>query len=256
LVLGLGLSGVFWLSHRAPRNSAVGTRTWGSGACYSSNGQFYIIGDFRVSTRSILDSYVFGGDGRLWDVPDGKTLELRVDLVSLSAEATNAAILAAGTSGGMYALYKTSNSTFILKWKPRDQFSISACETTALRNTDVVLVLALTRVQTNLVITAQVLDRRDRDLVLYQQTIVDTPAADPTLTVAQFQTLTGIQLSNWVPDTPGPPLDSFMALRGLFQSTDGKQPPPSAVFGDIQVRRYDSPQARVDQLEAVRQVTP
>lgn len=252
LVLGLGLSGLFWLSHRAPPKSAVGTHTWGSGTCYSSNGQFYIAGDFRVPSRSILDSYVFGGDGRVWTVPDGKTLELRADLVSLSTGATNAAILAAGSTEGMYALYKTSNSTFILKWKPRDRFSLFACERTVLRNTDVVLVLALTRVQTNLVITAQVLDRRNRGRALYQQKIIDTPDTDPTLTTSQFQALTGIQLSNWVPDAPGPPLESFMALRGLFQSTDGKQPPPLAVFGDLQVRLYDSPQARVYQFEAVR----
>ena len=100
------------------------------------------------------------------------------------------------------------------------------------------------------------MDQRNRDLALYQESVVDTPGADPTLTAAQFQALTGIQLTNWVPDAPGPPLASFMALRGLFQSTDGKQPAPTAVFGDLQVRLYDSPLARVDQFEAGRQVTP
>jgi predicted Ser/Thr protein kinase len=249
LMLVLGLSGVLWLLHRTQQNAASETRIWGNGTCFHRDGQFYVVGDFRVPTRSILDSYVFGGDGRHWAVPDGKSLELRVDLVSLSNKATNAAILAAGTSRGMYALYKTSNSAYIVKWTPPDRFSLFSCKSAVLRNTNVVLVLALTRVQTNLLITASLLDQRDRDLVLYHESVVDTPSADPTLTAAQFQALTGVLLTNWGPDDPTPPFNSFMALRGLFQSTDGKQPLPTAVFGNLQVRLYDSPQAGWDKLK-------
>jgi hypothetical protein len=249
LMFLLGLSGVLWQSHRTRQNGPDELHTWGKGSFFPSNGLFYAVGDFHVPTRSILDSYLFGGETRLWAVPDGKTLELRGDLVSLNNHATNAAILAAGTARGMYALYKTSNSAYILKWTSPDQFSLLSCKRTVLRNTNVVLVLALTRDQTNLVITAQILDPQNRDLVLYQQNVVDTPEADPTLTAAQFQALTGIQLANWGPDAPGPPLAAFMALRGLFQSTDGKQPAPVAVFGELQVRLYDSPQARRAKLK-------
>ena len=258
LMFVLGLSGVLWQLHDTRQNASARTRTWGSGTCFDRNGQFYVVGSFWVPTRSILDSYVFGGNERLWSVPDAKTLELRVDLVSLSNEATTAAILAAGTPEGMYALYKTSNSTYILKWKPRDQFSLFACQRTVLRNTNIVLVLALTRVQTNLLIRAKILDPQNPDLALYQESVADTPGGDPTLTAAQFQALTGIQLTNWVTDAPGPPLASFMALRGLFQSTDGRQPAPTAVFGDLQVRLYDSLQAGWDKLEPAgrRQSSP
>jgi predicted Ser/Thr protein kinase len=244
----LGLSGVLWQLHRARQAAPNEMHKWGQGAFFASNGQFYAVGDFRVPTRSILDSYVFGGDARLWAVPDGKTLELQVELVSLSSEASSAAIVAAGTGRGMYALYRTSSSAYILKWTSPDRFSLFSCQRTFPRNTNVLLVLALTRLQTNLVITARVLDRQNRDRVLYHQSVLDTPDADPTLTAGQFQALTGIELTNWVADAPDPPLASFMALRGLFQFTDGKQPAPTAVFGDLQVRLHDSPQARPDKL--------
>ena len=85
------------------------------------------------------------------------------------------------------------------------------------------------------------LDKRDPKIVLYQSSVVDTPNADPTLTAAQFQALTGMRLVDLVPDPPGPPLATFGAILGVFQYTDGKQPVPRAVFDKLEVRTNKAP---------------
>ena len=59
-------------------------------------------------------------------------------------------------------------------------------EKAVIKNTNVVLSLALTRVNTNVVLTARVLDKDNQEAVLYQRSVVDTPQADPTLTSAEF----------------------------------------------------------------------
>ena len=127
-----------------------------------------------------------------------------MDLVSLDENATNVAVLSVGTeSGGLYGFDNGRDFVYLMKWSPSYGFSMFACEKVALRNTNVVLALALTRVQPNLVITARVLDKADPNTVLYQHSVVDTPNADPPLTTAQFQALTGMRLRDLVPDDGG-----------------------------------------------------
>ena len=117
LMFVLGLSGVLWQSHRARQNrpcwdAHVGEvapffRATGSSTPLGISG--FPPAPFLIRTCSAETH----GSGLC---PMARPWNLRVELVSLSNHATNAAILAAGTARGMYALYKTSNSTYILKW--------------------------------------------------------------------------------------------------------------------------------------------
>ena len=168
-------------------------------------------------------------------------MEWRAGLVRLDDNATNIAVLSVALPSGSYAIHKGSRFAYILKLPASGGVRVFSCQRAALRHTDVILALALTRVQSNLVITARVLDKRNPKTVLYQSTVVDTPNADPTLTAAQFEALTGMRLLDLMPDTPGPPLTTFGAIVGIFQYTDGKQPVPRAVFDKLEVRTNQPP---------------
>ena len=125
-----------------------------------------------MPTRSIYDSYVFGGFTAIWSVPNGQTREWRADLVSLDESATNTAILAVGAASTApgYAFHKGRDFAYLLKWSSSYGMSILWCERPVLPlpNTNVVMALALTREQPNLILTARVLDKADPNIVLFQ----------------------------------------------------------------------------------------
>jgi hypothetical protein len=226
-------------------NDPYTATTWGNGSLVESNRQFNAIGDFPVPTTSVQDSYVFSGwESPTWSVPEGLTREWRVDLVSLDENATNTTIFVAGTLGRFYAFFKGRDFSFLLKWSGSP--SIFACDRVATPNSNVVLALALTRVQPNLVITARVLDKANPNVVLYQRSVVDTPNVDPTLTVDEFQAVSGMRLVDLAPDPAGAPFTSFWAELGMFQYTDGAQPAPKAVFDNLEVRTYELPQIGIE----------
>jgi hypothetical protein len=225
----------------------------GSSTLSESNQQFIARGYFPgVHTTSILDSYVCGISDRTWTVPDERTLEWRADLVSLDENATNLAILAVGTVNGLYLFHKGRDFAYVWKWSPTYGVSVFSCEKSAVRNTNVVLALALTRVQPNLVITARVLDKADPNTVLYQSIVVDTPNANPTLTTAQFQALTGWRFLDLVPDGPGAPFTSFSVLLGVEQYNDGIQPAGRAIYDNLELRTSEIPGVGIERAVRLR----
>ena len=179
----------------------------------------------------------------LVSLPDGITLEWRADLVSLDVNATNfARLVVSDASTGLYCLMKGRDVIFLHNWLSDHDFSIFACDRVATPNSNVVLCLALTRVQPNLVLTARVLDKADPSVVLYQRTVVDTPNADPTLTAAEFQALTGMRLVDLNPDAPCTPFyTSVGPALGVLQYTDGNQPRPKAIFDNLELRASEIP---------------
>jgi hypothetical protein len=226
-------------------NHTFNGSVYGSGTCFNSNGQFYAVGNFQVPTRSVDDSYVFGGFSTIWSVPNGQTREWRADLVSLDENATNTAILAVGpasTAPG-YAFHKGRDFAYLLKWSSSFGMSVLWCDRPALPlpNTNVVMALALTREQPNLILTARVLDKADPNTVLFQHSVVDTPGSDPTLTVAQFQALTGIRFLDLVADSAEAPITSAWVVLGVFQNTDGHQPVPKAIWDNLELRTSEIP---------------
>ena len=176
-----------------------------------------------------------------------------MDLVSLDENATNMAILTASTTNGLYAVHKGRDFVYLFKWPTSGNgMSIFACEKAVIRNTNVVLALALTRVQPNLVITARVLDKADPDTVLYQRTVVDTPNVDPTLNTAQFQALTGMNLLDLGPDAAGAPFTWFGPGLGVFQYTDGTRPAVVATFDNLELRTSEVPGVGIERAVRLR----
>ena len=176
---------------------------------------------------------------------NGTTREWRVDLVSLSDNATNMADLVVSTaSAAGYGFFTGRDFAYLLKWSSSGAYSILWCETNALPlpNKNVVLALALTYEQPNLVIRARVLDKADPNTVLFEHSVVDTPASEPSLTAAQFKALTGIDWSDLLTDAAeAPPTSLLGTCLGLAQNTDGHQPVPTAVFANFELWTYEVP---------------
>jgi hypothetical protein len=219
----------------------------GQGKISETNQQFTVRGYWPgVHTASVFDSWAKGWLSKNWTVADGQTLEWRVDLVRMSEStsmvylapsswsAVQAYVLAVGH--GFAGIIKVTSSPYVLCG---DQMTI--------RNTNVVLSLAMTRVQTNLVLTARVLDKDNQLAVLYQRSVVDTPQADPSLTTAEVEALTGMRLL-LSPDPRGSPLFSGDALNlEIFQYNDGAQPAAEGTFDNLELRTYEIPQIGIAQ---------
>ncbi len=239
----------------APAGSWIYYGTGQEGVNYSylqSGGQLVVSGHWPgVVTKETDDSSIFGVRNiTAWSLLDGQTLEGRVDLVELNDDST-AAIFEVGTTSGMYSLdighglVRVNKAFGSMPFGPAVFFA----EKVQLPDTNVVLSLALTRVNANVVVTARVLDKRDGS-VLYGRSIVDTPLADPTLTAAEFKAISGQDLVMY-PDRPGAPFTSARPGVGVFQYNDGSDTTAVATFDNLELRKYEVPPLTITRAVSV-----
>jgi hypothetical protein len=224
---------------------AVGWSLYGAGS-YSytrPNGQLVVNGYYPgVITRTLIDSYTFGGPPTLWTAAAGQTLETRVDLVNLNASAT-AAFFVLGNANGLYAILKGHDFVSVHKWSsslPWGPITMFSYQKVQIPDSNVVLALAVTKTGANAVVTARVLDKSNPNLVLYERSVVDTPNADPALTSAEFLSLSGMQLS-LSPDLAGAPFTTGGGVVGVFQYNNGSQPAAVATYDNLELRKYEIP---------------
>lgn len=211
----------------------------GSGTAFSSNGFFYAKGNFYSPTRGALDSFLQAKfTDQSWTIRDRMTREWRVDLVNLSDNATNSAIIAlGGASAPGYSFVVNQRHATLIKWSSQVRDSVLWCEETQLPLplSGLVLALAVTRANTDLVVTARLLDKANSNTVLLAKSVIDTPNSDPTLDRSQFRAMTGIDFQDLVPDAIEPPPSSFHVYLGVSQITDGMQPTPTATFANLEM---------------------
>ena len=230
---------------------------WGKGTCFNSNGQFHAVGNFPLATVTFNDTYLFGAQCNppLWIVTNGTTREWRADLVSLNDNATNMAelVVSAYLDRG-YVFFKGRDFAFLLKWSSQLNNSVLWCEQTSvpLPHTDVIMAVALTRQDPNVVITTRVLDKADPNQVLFAHSCLDTPASDTTLTTSQLEALTGMHFTGLSPDAAEPPPTVVGPALGLFQYTDGHQPVPTAVYDNLEMRTSEIPPVCVERTLRLR----
>lgn len=220
--------------------------TYGKGTCFDVNGQFHAVGNFPAATETLDDTYVLGQqcDAPGWTVTNSTTREWRADLVSLDDNATNLAqLVVSGYLTTGYAFFKGREFAFLVKWSSQLHNSVLWCDqaTVPLPHTNVIMALALTRQDPNVVITTRVLDKADPNKVLFAHSYLDTPASDTSLTTSQLQALTGMHITGLFPDAAEPPPTVVGACLGLFQYTDGKQPVPTAVYDNLEMRTSEIP---------------
>ncbi|MHB1306947.1 MAG: hypothetical protein ACYC23_07690, partial [Limisphaerales bacterium] len=115
-----------------------------------------------------------------FELKEGRTIEFRVDLIEGSG-ADAFAVLAfipssPGTLGG-YGLAKDPDDVLITK-AVQKYFVADDTATAELKNDNVTLSLALSVKNGNVTITGRILDKDNDNAVLWERTVVDTPAAD------------------------------------------------------------------------------
>ena len=231
---------------------AVGWSYWGPAAhSYTRiDGQLVVRGSWHVVTRSVMDSYTFGGSLRnAQTVDSGETLEARVDLVSLNESATAARVVL-GDGYRLYGVFMGHGFMALNKWSDKEanpgrDVIMFFYEETSLPQTGVIPALALTRVGSDTLLTVRVLDRANPSSVLYTRSVVDTPRADPVLTSAELEALSGMSLSLCT-DVPEPSMTGSTAAIGVFQyNYDGNQPAAEAVFDNLELWKYEAPAAEI-----------
>ncbi|MBM3883191.1 MAG: hypothetical protein FJ387_26335 [Verrucomicrobia bacterium] len=175
-------------------------------------------------------------------LPDQHTLELRIDLFSANQDGAFADIHAAFNGKG-YFFVKDQNEIALLKgWWPNPpaSWAVFFWTNSPVKNQNVTLVLALTRLGSDLRINTRVLDKDNANAVLFERTVTDTPQADPVL---PNRAVKGI-LS--YPDPAGTPyaLQSFgYPVVGVAWVNPQSAPSPLAqvVYDNLEVWQYEWP---------------
>jgi hypothetical protein len=189
-----------------------------------------------VHTVDFADTTALGILSRNWSVLNGQTVELRVDLVGMNEHATASGVdFWSGSSRAGYALYKGRD--FVHLCKP--SLSVPGIhgqffhERVLIKHTNVVLALAVTQVNPNVILTARVLDKANNNAVLYERSVVDTPGIDRTLTQAEMEAASGMHTDAGT--DVGPPITSGSdVLLGVFQYSDGTRPAAEVTFDNLE----------------------
>jgi hypothetical protein len=211
-----------------------------------ANQQLTFGGRWTSATRKIADSCAWVFPVQAWAVKEGQTVEARADLISLSSAATFT----------MVSLYHTPMQGYdfaladgwITIWK--DNIPRVTCfylEKVAIKPTNLVLVLALTPVGENLIITGKALDKKS-GVVLYQKSVVDTPASDPSLSATELAQLTSCSIwQDVAADLAGVPWkDGGSPVLTVVQDTDGNKPSATATFDNFELRTYEVPEVSIE----------
>lgn len=209
----------------------------GQAKLIETNQQFHLHGSWPgVHTVDLGDTAALGILGRSWSVANGQTVELRVDLIGMDEHTTGAGMdLWSGAANAGYALIKGHD--FIHLCKP--SLSVPGIhgqffhERVLIKNTNVVLVLAVTRLNPNVILTVRVLDKENRNAVLYERSVVDTPNVDRTLTQAEMEAASGMHMDAGT-DVGLPVTSGSEVFLSMFQYTDGTRPGAEVTFDNLE----------------------
>ncbi len=120
----------------------------------------------------------------LFELKEGRTIEFRVDLVEGAGEDAFAVLAFIPNTGGNnpgtlagYGLAKDPTDVLITKGIQK-YFVDDDTVTAELKNENVTLVLRLSVKDGNVTVTGKILDKDNGDAVIWERTVVDTPAAD------------------------------------------------------------------------------
>jgi len=197
------------------------------------NGQLSIRAQFPATAGFLTNSL----SGVFWSrnhgLRDAETLEYSVDLIQTSRPDVLAGFDYNATTipgEGLYVFWKNADRLFLAKVIPIGAYveAIFFNEATPIKNENVRMSMALTRIGGSVSITCRVLDLDAAGAVLFEKTVVDTPAVDPTVP----------NVPGLTPESPdsGPPFGltgSSGAFLFLGQVTDGTQPEAEVIYDNF-----------------------
>jgi len=215
------------------------------------NQEFVLSADFGpMNTEDILENWTGAShaipiSGAL---PDQETLELRADFVGANQDDAGASIHYFDGTGEGYIFGMTQDVVLFYKfWDGglNNSGALFFYEHSQLKNHNVTLVLAVTRLESSLEITTRVLDKDNASAVLFERTVTDTPEADPVL-----PSRAGDGMLSY-PDQPGTPWPVFDASGRIvlsmtwFNQTEGSEAAAQVNFDNVEVWQYESPQLSI-----------
>lgn len=211
------------------------------------NQQFVVSGSFGpMQTNSPNATHAAGIHSIPTSGPlrDNQALELRADLVGANQNDAWAGLHFLWPSEGQgYVFFKDEDEVGLVKfWNGATSFAWFFYTNQPLKNQNVTLVLALTRVGSNLKITTRVLDKDNANAVMFERTATDTPQADQVL---PNRAVRGILSGPDLPGTPwavtNAPTDVELTLTWVSSQAT---PPTGAqvIFDNLEVWQYESPQ--------------
>ena len=147
----------------------------GTGRLTETNGQLTVRGSWASLTAPTYEDTTFAFWMENWKIDDGQTMEWRATLSGINQDA-EAAVLLAGTAYQRFNTLLLKRDSIVMgKWGSGGMKTLID-EPVTIRQTNVILSLAITRQNTTGVITVRVLDKDNPDTVLYSKMILD---ADP-----------------------------------------------------------------------------
>jgi len=184
-------------------------------------------------------------------LPEQQTLELRVDLVGANQDDAFAYLqwwhMEAPASTG-YTLLKDQDEIGLIKqWNSGAANACLFWDNASLRNENVTLVLAFTRLGTDLRITSRVLDKDNGNAVLFERIVTDTPLSDPVLPSGAVK---GIRMQADPAATPWLLQDRGTVIVGVWwgNTQTAPQVPAKVSLDDLEVWQYESPQLAIQNV--------
>lgn len=231
------------------------TNGWNTGGfrgiLQSVSGQLIVTEDFfgSAQTNNPLATHVPAGHllPSFGALPDQQTLELRADLVSANQNDAFAAIalnwaLPGPALGSGYMFFKDEDEIALLKfYLQANSFAYFFYTNQPIANSNVTLVLSLTRCGTNVDIATRVLDKQNGNAVLFDHTVTDTPQADPVLPNRAVRGFIGTS------DTPGSPWPLLGSPGGAeltlswFNSLQAPNPHAQVIYDNLELWQYQTP---------------
>ncbi len=215
----------------------TGWAYWNGQISYT-NQQFAVSGTFGptdTNNPSAYLAYAYHPIPSPGPLPDHQTLEARVDLVSANqndAWATTTFLWFDGTTSRAYHFFKDQDEVGLLKAPPGAPVAVFFYTNEPVKNQNVILVLSVTRLGSDLRINTRVLDKDNANAVLFERTVTDTAQADPVLPNRAIKGL----LSG--PDLPGTPWP-MVSTPGYVLLSMAWENPQSPSAGAAQVS-YDN----------------
>lgn len=236
----------------------VGPNGQNTGTFFASetNQQLTIGGTWPATAPRIVHSTAWADVLHPWTVSAGQTIEARVDMIALSPTASGAALALWHTSGSAQAYFVVVGRNYVAIGK-EDPGGLAMFRTAQapIKDTNILLSLALTPVGADVVLTGKVLNK-DNGAVIAQVVATDTPAPDPTVSATELAGLNGGRVwEDIITDPIGLPYTNGAApLVLVYQQSDVAPLTATATFDNLELRTYEVPQVAIER--AVRLMVP
>ena len=148
---------------------------WSSGTIYptEANGQLKVRGVWNRPVNNVVLDHAGMYWVENWSVPEGQTVEWRAEVLGMNQDAGYVGLGAGTSQTRFYQLQLASDSVSLYRWTATGGNVLLFSDPAIVRQTNIVLCFALTRHQSQAVVTIRVEDRTAPGTVLYEKNYLD-----------------------------------------------------------------------------------